>query len=280
VDGNRLVADPSSRGGWPGLVRRHLAGISRGWREVLLMAAAYGLYSLIKGVRSGDLETGRENATLIMQAEQTLGLDVERGLQETFIDAGLAMPFWSFFYVASQVVVLPLVLFLVYRLRRAAYPFVRNLALLSWCIGVAWYALQPVAPPRMMGAGLVDTVSRGTFIDLDSEFVRAFYNPVAAMPSLHVGMAPVVAWALVALTPWAATRVLGVLYPAVVTVTVVVTGNHYLLDVAGGLVVVAVAAVLARLVTEPSAGLRRAAARLRAGRPAPEEREPAGTGSA
>ena len=47
-------------------------------------------------------------------------------------------------------------------------------------------------------------------LDLDSDFVRAFYNPVAAMPSLHVGMAPVVAWALIRLTPWGWSHALGV----------------------------------------------------------------------
>ena len=92
---------------------------------------------------------------------------------------------------------LPLTLFLVYRYRRPAYAFVRNMAMLSW--GRAWsvYALLPVAPPRLLASGFTDTVSSQTFFDLDSGFIRSFYNPVAAMPSLHVGMAPVVAWALI-----------------------------------------------------------------------------------
>ena len=64
------------------------------------------------------------------------------------------------------------------------------MAILSWTAGVIWYALQPVAPPRLLESGFTDTVSGQTFFQLDSEFIRAFYNPVAAMPSLHVGMAP------------------------------------------------------------------------------------------
>ena len=40
----------------------------------------------------------------------------------------LGMPFWNALYVASQVIVLPLTLFLVYRYRRPAYAFVRNMA--------------------------------------------------------------------------------------------------------------------------------------------------------
>ena len=62
------------------------------------------------------------------------------------------------------------------------------------------------------------------------------------MPSLHVGMAPVVAWALIRLTPWLWTKALGVAYPLLVAVSIVVTGNHFVLDIAGGLAVVLPAA--------------------------------------
>ena len=111
-----------------------------------------------------------------------------------------------------------------------------------------WYALQPTAPPRLAGAA-ADTVTQQTFFDLQHPFIQAFYNPVAAMPSLHVGLAPVVAWALWRLTTHWPTRALGLAYPLLVATSIVVTGNHYLLDIAGGLVVVLPAAALARYLT-------------------------------
>jgi hypothetical protein len=159
------------------------------------------------------------------------------------------MPFWNWFYLASQIVVLPATLALVFLFARHAFPLIRNLAILSWMAGVIWYAAQPVVPPRHAGVGIADTISTQTAFDLDGGFALFFYNPVAAMPSLHVGMAPVAAWALWRLTPWALTRTLGLAYPFVVGLTVVVTGNHYLLDIAGGLAVVLPAALIARLVT-------------------------------
>jgi membrane-associated phospholipid phosphatase len=198
----------------------------------------------VKGVWGGTLEEGRRAAVGIIDLEQKLGIYVEPDAQRFFVQHDLGMPFWNAFYVVSQVVVLPLTLFLVYRYRRGSYAFVRNMAFLSWTAGVIWYALQPVAPPRLLVDGLSDTVSSQTFFDLDSDFIRAFYNPVAAMPSLHVGMAPVVAWALIRLTPWLWTRVLGVLYPLLVAVSIVVTGNHFILDIAGGLAVVLPAAAI------------------------------------
>ncbi len=46
--------------------------------------------------------------------------------------------------------------------------------------------------PRLgigIGIGILDTVSEQTSFTLDSPFVTAFYNPVAAVPSLHAGFA-------------------------------------------------------------------------------------------
>ena len=83
------------------------------------------------------------------------------------------------------------------------------------------------------------------------------------MPSLHVGMAPVVAWALIKLTPWVWSKALGVAYPLLVATSIVVTGNHFILDIAGGLaVVLPAAAISAWLVREPRPGPSRVATAL------------------
>jgi len=260
----RALASPEARGLWEHVERlrpvalrvwawllriRAAAASAGGWkREAALMAGAYGAYGLIRGLWGGSLAVGRENAAQIISLERDWGIDIEPTVQHFFMEHGLAMPFWNALYVGSQVVVLPLTLFLVFRCARAAYPFARNLVLLSWTGGLIWYALQPVAPPRLTGLGYVDTVTAQTFVHLDSWFVQLFYNPIAAMPSLHVGMAPVVGWALWKLTSRVWTRAIGLAYPVLVTVAVVVTGNHFILDVAGGLVVVLPAAGISCLV--------------------------------
>ncbi len=69
------------------------------------------------------------------------------------------------------------------------------------------------------------------------------------MPSLHIAWA---AWCTLAL--WRITkrrwvRCLAVVYPCVTAFAVLATGNHYLLDVIGGLVTLAVAVALVRLVS-------------------------------
>lgn len=216
-----------------------------GWRETALMLGAYGAYNVVRAAFGGTLEEGRRNAERIERLERQLGIDVEERWQRVVERRRLGMPFWSGFYLVSQVVALPLSVFLANRLRPGAYPFVRASALISWTAGLVWYATQPVAPPRLMDHGPSDTVSRDTPIDLDSGLVRVMYNPIAAMPSLHVGLAPIVGGALALLAPRPVAPLVLVGYPLAVTISVIVTGNHYVLDVAGGLLVVAPSAALA-----------------------------------
>jgi membrane-associated phospholipid phosphatase len=75
------------------------------------------------------------------------------------------------------------------------------------------------------------------------------YNPYAAMPSLHVGYALVVAWGLVVAERKTWIRVAAVFYPVVMAATVVISGNHWILDVVGAVVTVIVAGLCILAVT-------------------------------
>jgi membrane-associated phospholipid phosphatase len=138
--------------------------------------------------------------------------------------------------------------FWVYFFRRPLFSFVRNVFLFTTLIAVALYEAFPLAPPRLAR----DLWYQGhPFHFLDAVFghggVQLDFNEYAAMPSLHV------AWALiVGCTLWwaarpAIVRVLGLIYPFIMLTTVIVTGNHYLSDALGALVVVCAAALIALL---------------------------------
>jgi membrane-associated phospholipid phosphatase len=71
--------------------------------------------------------------------------------------------------------------------------------------------------------------------------VGQFTNEFAAMPSLHVGWALWCGWQLVRHGKHRITQIAGVLYPALMVVIVIATGNHYLLDAAAGVAVVVLA---------------------------------------
>jgi hypothetical protein len=115
--------------------------------------------------------------------------------------------------------------------------------------------LVPVAPPRMLpGTGLVDTAILfhqsvyGTSIGFNAD-------ELSAMPSVHVGWAVLVAVAII-MTARSRWRWLALLYPAMTTLAVVVTANHYWAD---GIV----AAALLGLVLLTQAGGRKLIAAYR-----------------
>jgi len=101
--------------------------------------------------------------------------------------------------------------------------------LVAFTGGALLIQLVPVAPPRMLpSTGMVDTAVR---YGQSVYATRAGFDPdqLSAMPSVHVGWALLVAIAVIGATRsrW---RWLALLYPAVTTLAVVVTANHFWLD--------------------------------------------------
>jgi membrane-associated phospholipid phosphatase len=108
------------------------------------------------------------------------------------------------------------------------------------------FALFPVAPPRLAEIGLVDTVSQQAAVELTGRST-IFYNPLAAVPSLHVGFAVAVGvtLALALRRRWA--KALALAWGPLVGLAVVATGNHYVFDIAAGLLVTALGFAAGRL---------------------------------
>jgi membrane-associated phospholipid phosphatase len=125
-----------------------------------------------------------------------------------------------------------------YRRSRPVYRRLRDTVIATWLIAVPIFALFPVAPPRLAGIGIVDTVSRQAGVGLTGRSTL-FYNPFAAVPSLHVGFAFAIGVAAAAAlhAPWA--KALALLWGPLVTLAVIATGNHYVFDVIAGLLVTA-----------------------------------------
>ena len=101
----------------------------------------------------------------------------------------------------------------------------------------------PYRSTATRGLGIVDTVSSG-HVDLNKGLVSSLYNPVAAVPSLHMGYALIVGAVLVRFGNRRVVRAAGVTYPLLVLVVIVATGNHFFFDAATGAVVVVLAFVL------------------------------------
>jgi len=137
--------------------------------------------------------------------------------------------------------------------RRSAFRRYRNALLLLTGAGLATYVLVPAAPPWMASRqGLIGPVRRVVLrgmdpfgLDLGGVLVHygpRFGNQVAALPSLHAGWATLTAL-------WIARRVrrrwwpLLAAYPLWMGVALVISGEHYVLDVVLG-VLYAIGAVV------------------------------------
>jgi PAP2 superfamily len=102
--------------------------------------------------------------------------------------------------------------------------------------------------------------------------VSSLYNPYAAVPSMHIGYALIVAGTLIGHGRHRLVRALGALYAPFVLLVVVATGNHFLFDAAAGALVAALAAAAAALLTGRVATGCSTAAVLARGRRPPDRR--------
>jgi membrane-associated phospholipid phosphatase len=233
-----------------------LSRLSPSRRELVLFAFAYLLYSLGRWVAVGDTDVATRHAHWIVDLERSASLDVEATVQDA-----LSGSFWlwllNHLYIAAQLVVVPGALVFLYRRNPLRYAQLRNTVLLTWLVALPIYALYPVAPPRLADIGMVDTITTQTGIALDSKLTTAFYNPLAAVPSLHAGFALAVSAALAAAARRPLARCVAWLWAPTIALAVVATGNHFLFDIAAGVVATAAGFAIGELVRRKPLALRR-----------------------
>jgi membrane-associated phospholipid phosphatase len=200
-----------------------------------LFGAAYLVYLAGRWLAAGQLGPATEHARWIIDLERGGGVAVERSVQSAF-DASAVMWLLSQIYLAAQLAVLPASLVWLYRRAPAVYRRLRDTVLATWLIAVPIYALFPVAPPRLAGLGMSDAVSQQAAVALTGRSTL-FYNELAAVPSLHCGFAFAIGIALSAAARHRTTKALWLLWGPLVSLAVVATANHYVFDIAAGLLV-------------------------------------------
>jgi hypothetical protein len=203
--------------------------------ELALFLAAYLIYDLGRWVAAGEEGPAISHAGWVLDVERSFGVAVEHSVQDA-LDSGVVMTALSNIYLAAQLAVVPGALLWLYRRAPGIYRPLRNTVLATWLLAIPIYAAFPVAPPRLAGIGMTDSVSGQAGVALTGHSTM-FYNPLAAVPSLHCGFALAVSVALaVAARRWW-TRGIALLWCPTVCLAVVATGNHYLFDIAAGLLV-------------------------------------------
>jgi hypothetical protein len=206
--------------------------------QIGVVLFASRVYSAARWVTIGDLGVAQANADWIMGLEDKLGVASEASVQGA-LTGTWALWLLNHLYLAAQLVVLPGSLIFLYRRSRPLYLKLRNTILATWVISIPVYAAFPVAPPRLADSGLIDTITSQTGVSLDSSLTTSFYNELAAVPSLHVGFAVVIGMALAAAVRNPVAKTLWLMWGPVIGLAVVATGNHYVFDIAAGVVAAA-----------------------------------------
>lgn len=207
---------------------------SERWRDVALQfALVFGaaiFYFLVRGVTQGGVERSNRNAELVLEAEEWLRLDIETQAQELILDHHVLVTLSNWVYIWGHWPVIIVTLYCLHRWWPIDYLRLRNALFVSGAIGIVIYATFPVAPPR-----LLDPLYQDTVTEFSSSYrilqPPALVNKYAAMPSLHAGWNLLAGVALFGLSRRLVVRVLAVAGPTAMAVAVVLTANHYVLDV-------------------------------------------------
>jgi hypothetical protein len=230
---------------------------------VLVTFVLYQVYSAIRNLSEGTKETAFRHARQLMDWQSTLGLNHEQTLQSWALDSRPLIIVMNYIYGSLHFIVTAGAVIFLYRKFPGDYPRWRNTLALTTILALIGFVFWPLMPPRLlhtMAPGhydFVDTLARyPTFWSFDSGAINKISNQYAAMPSLHFGWSLFCASALAPRLRRRPARVAAALYPLLTLTAIVLTGNHYFLDAAGGAVVFLAGYGLARRFTRPGPVLR------------------------
>ena len=204
---------------------------------IFLNLATFGLlwlgYSTVRRITADSTKIAAENAVNLVKFQDWMGFPNEATLQGWFIDSEVLIKIANTFYFVMHFP--SMIVFLVWVMVRKIewMPQVRASLCLATFSGLIIHLLFPLMPPRLMVSyGFIDT-AKVFGPDPYSLGIAKAANEFAAMPSLHVGWALLIALAAIRILKTPA-RWLMLLHPILTTIVVVVTANHFWLDIIVG----------------------------------------------
>ncbi len=212
---------------------------TRWWVELAAIAWLLWVYDAITNFAPLRLSVALGNARGVLHLERLLHIDPEMTLDRWLAaHRTLGLVIADYYDNAHFVVTLSVLGYLWWK-RADLYRPLRNSLVLVNVIGFVVFWRFPVAPPRMLD-GFIDVVAKtDAFGSWHTGALASQANQVAAMPSLHIAWA---GWCTIAL--WRISerrwlRALALAYPCLTAFAVLATGNHFLLDIVGGLLALA-----------------------------------------
>jgi len=196
--------------------------------EFAFVASLYAVWRMAKNLPLTQADGAIERARDIVRIQEFLHLPTELSLQQVVLDHDWLAQLTAFYYATVHVPALIVFLIWLYALHRGIYPHWRSaLAILTGCC--LFIRFVKVAPPRF----LTDL----GYVDLSSIYGMSVYGEAgtgvssqfAAMPSLHVAWAAIIAFGMLAATDrwW---RWIGMAHLVTTMLVVAATGHHWWLD--------------------------------------------------
>jgi hypothetical protein len=214
----------------------------RWFNELGLLVLLYGCYMAARALMGVHVGVAVQRGHDVLNLEAIVHLDVERPLNAVLASVPPLGLLFAYLYATLHYVVTPAVLVWLALRRREVYRTARNGLVAATSIGLVGYWLLPTAPPRLLGAGFTDTMATFSGVGWWGEAasaprgMEALSNQYAALPSLHVGWAVWVALCIYRYSDSAVLRRWVWTYPVLMTVVVMATANHYLVDALAGAV--------------------------------------------
>ena len=196
--------------------------------EFAFVASLYSIWRMAKNLPLAQADGAIDRAYDIVAVEDFFGLPSELALQRLVLDHDWLAWFSAYYYAGAHVSGIVILLAGLYGRKRDVYPHWRNtLAILTaFCLVIRFVK---VAPPQFLTElGYVD-VSVMYGIDVYGRAGTGVSSQFAAMPSLHVGWAAIVAFGALA-TGTSRWRWIGVVHLVLTMLMIAATGHHWWLD--------------------------------------------------
>jgi hypothetical protein len=208
--------------------RRSARFIAAACFETAFVCALFALWQVANRLTRGHTTGGLRRGRSLWHAERVIHLPNERSVQDLILGHPDVVKAANYYYDTAHLTLMVVFLVWLWLRHRDRYPFFRNMIVAFTGMSLL-IQMVAVAPPRLIGhTGLVDTAAlygQSVYAVIGSGLADQY----AAMPSIHVGWAVLISFAVVSASPsrW---RWLAALYGPLTIFVVVATANHYWLD--------------------------------------------------
>lgn len=223
-------------------------GRVRRWRSALIEVTGLLLVLLIftrlhAAAGKGVAAAATANAQTLQSIERALHIDIELTANRWLTGHPILIQPAVYYYRLYYIVLASVMIWVFVRHWDVYTRIRRTLVAMTFLVLPVFWAL-PMAPPRLALPGIVDIIAAHDIFP-----PREGQNSYSAMPSLHVG------WSLwCGYAAWSALRAAGSrwapvawVFPAGMVAVVIVTGNHYVLDIAGSVALLGISIAAASL---------------------------------